>query len=130
MEEKKIEFKSINKKRKQFRQKRRNSESEESETEVDREKLEETLEKQKLRQRSSGVSHITLASGKKVSKVEEALAQAAQDPFKLKTGGILDLEQAKRARRVMDQQDGSANDKNREQEILVGTQFSKGNLMI
>ena len=89
-----IKFKSIKKKRPI---RRRNSSDEEgpdneSVDEIDRsEKLAETLELQKLRKRPHGVNAITLASGKKVSKVDE-LVHNDPDPFKLKTGGLLTLD--------------------------------------
>ena len=47
--------------------------------------FEEILEIQKLRKRSHGVNAVTLASGKKVSKVDELVSNDA-DPFKLKSG--------------------------------------------
>ena len=90
-----ITFKSLKKKRqRQFRSRKTEEDGEDesnpadsAEDEFNAESMAETLELQKLRQRSSGLSHITLASGRKLTKVEEELAADAQDPFKLKTGG-------------------------------------------
>ena len=79
---------------------------------VDKDAFEEILEIQKLRKRSKGVSAVTLASGKKVSKVEELIDP---DPFKLKSGGLLTLDKARQAAKIDDEE--------REEEI--GTQFSK-----
>ena len=88
-------FKSIKKKRPI--RKASSSESEEDD-EVNQEALEETIELQKLRKRAHGVNAATLASGKKVTKVDE-LVNNDPDPFKLKTGGMLTLDQAKKAGR-------------------------------
>lgn len=76
----------------------------------------ETVEIQKLRKRAHGVNSATLASGKKVSKVDE-LVHNDPDPFKLKTGGLLTLDKARIAKSQVDEEDGS--------ETMVGTQFSK-----
>ncbi len=81
---------------------------EEEEEEFNLDKMEETKELQKLRQRSKGVSHVTLASGVKMSKVEEEVGVDASDPFKLKTGGLLDLARAKQAKAL---EDPSSNEK-------------------
>ena len=109
-EKPKIHFKSIKKKR-PIRQKD-SSDEEESIEAVDKDAFEEILEIQKLRKRSKGVSAVTLASGKKVSKVEELIDP---DPFKLKSGGLLTLDKARQAAKIDDEE--------REEEI--GTQFSK-----
>lgn len=45
---------------------------------------------------------MTLASGIRVSKVEEEVGVDASDPFKLKTGGLLDLAKAKQAKALED----------------------------
>ena len=110
-EKPKIHFKSIKKKR-PIRQKDSSDEEEESIEAVDKDAFEEILEIQKLRKRSKGVSAVTLASGKKVSKVEELIDP---DPFKLKSGGLLTLDKARQAAKIDDEE--------REEEI--GTQFSK-----
>ena len=89
-----VKFKSIKKKR---AIRKRNSSSDEESISKDieepdtNEKLSETLELQKLRKRPHGVNAITLASGKKVSKVDE-LVHNDPDPFKIKTGGLLTLD--------------------------------------
>ena len=82
----KIQFKSIKKKR-PIRQKESSSDEENDDSnEVDnKDAFEEILEIQKLRKRSHGVNAVTLASGKKVSKVDELVSNDA-DPFKLKSG--------------------------------------------
>ena len=92
-----VKFKSI--KKHQIR--RRNSSSDEEERTSDTEepldlngKLAETLELQKLRKRPHGVNAVTLASGKKITKLEE-LVHNDSDPFKLKTGGLLTLDKGK-----------------------------------
>ena len=109
-EQPKIHFKSIKKKR-PIRQKD-SSDEEESIEAVDKDAFEEILEIQKLRKRSKGVSAVTLASGKKVSKEEELIDP---DPFKVKSGGLLTLDKARKAAKIEDEE--------REEEI--GTQFSK-----
>ena len=109
-EKPKIHFKSIKKKR-PIRQKD-SSDEEESIEAVDKDAFEEILEIQKLRKRSKGVSAVTLASGKKVSKEEEMIDP---DPFKVKSGGLLTLDKARKAAKIEDEE--------REEEI--GTQFSK-----
>ena len=109
-EKPKIQFKSIKKKR-PIRQKD-SSDEEESIEAVDKDAFEEILEIQKLRKRSKGVSAVTLASGKKVSKEEELIDP---DPFKVKSGGLLTLDKARKAAKIEDEE--------REEEI--GTQFSK-----
>jgi len=81
-------------------------------------KLQETLEIQKLRKRPKGVNVATLALGKKVTKLDE-LVNGDPDPFKLKTGGLLTLDQAKGAMREENSQDGGGGGGQ------VGTQFSK-----
>ena len=89
-----VKFKSIKNKRPMRKRESssddesRNEETEESDT---NEKLSETLELQKLRKRPHGVNAVTLASGKKVSKVDE-LVFNDPDPFKIKTGGLLTLD--------------------------------------
>ena len=75
---------------------------------------------------------MTLAKGKKLTKVEEELAKSSEDgdPFKLKTGGLLDLRRAKMARAIENGEEVSgdkSDDAGRggEMEGVVGTQFSK-----
>lgn len=97
-----IKFKSIRKKRERgFRSRRRSSSEEEAEdhgqegTEGGTDALKETLELQKLRSRSHGISAVTLASGVKMTKVDEMITKDLEDPFKIKSGGLLDLSKAK-----------------------------------
>lgn len=115
-----IKFKSIRKKRPI----RRRSSSSDEETpnndeteELDHsEKLAETLEMQKLRKRPHGVNAVALASGKKISKVDE-LVHNDPELLKLQTGGLLSLDKARIAKSQVDEEDGIA--------PIVGTQFSK-----
>ena len=130
-----VAFKSV-RKRKNFRQRRGSDEEDRSgdkregeEEDFDREALIETMEKQKLRQRSAGISNITLAVGRKVSKAEEMAAKDAEDPFKIKSGGLVDLHTA---RRRLDEENGVPSegkgrnsDKLGASDDVVGTQFSK-----
>ena len=93
-----IKFKSIKKKR-PIRRRESSSEEEAPDNKVTEgseinERLSETVEIQKLRKRPHGVNSATLASGKKVSKVDE-LVNNDPDPFKLKTGGLLTLDKGK-----------------------------------
>ena len=95
----KIQFKSIKKKRPI--RKKDSSDEEESIEAVDKDAFEEILEIQKLRKRSKGVSAVTLASGKKVSKEEELIDP---DPFKVKSGGLLTLDKARKAAKIEDEE--------------------------
>ena len=104
----KVQFKSV--KRKRAMRQKVDSDDEED---FNKDALEETLEIQKLRKRSHGVNAVTLASGKKVTKVDE-LVQSDPDPFKLKSGGLLTIDKARQA----------ANHE-KETEDNIGTQFSK-----
>ena len=117
-----IKFKSI-KKKPPIRRRNSSSDEEKSndchgeEGDMDyKEKLAETMELQKLRKRPHGVNAVTLASGKKISKLEE-LVHNDPDPFKIKAGGLLTLDKARLAKSEVDQEDGV--------EPIVGTQFSK-----
>ena len=89
-----IAFKSIRKKR-PIRERKPSSDEESCDNDGEdldhSDKLAETLELQKLRKRPHGVNAVTLASGKKVSKVDE-LVHNDPDPFKIKTGGLLTLD--------------------------------------
>ena len=76
------------------------------------------IQLQKLRKRAHGVNAATLASGKKVTKVDE-LVHNDPDPFKLKTGGMLTLDQAKKAAKEQEKAEAG------EEEEIIGTQFSK-----
>ncbi|GFS69732.1 telomere length and silencing protein 1 homolog [Nephila pilipes] len=84
----KIEFRS-KKKNKCLRIKRQSSGSEdEKEEESMSSLLEDAKELRKLRKRPNGVSAVGLALGKKLSNEEEL---TSDDPFKLKTGGFIDM---------------------------------------
>ncbi|GFR06392.1 telomere length and silencing protein 1 homolog [Trichonephila clavata] len=77
------------KKNKCLRTKRQSSGSEDEKEEDSMSSLlEDAKELRKLRKRPNGVSAIGLALGKKLSNEEELIAN---DPFKLKTGGFIDM---------------------------------------
>ncbi|XP_039287152.1 telomere length and silencing protein 1 homolog [Nilaparvata lugens] len=95
--------------------KRRNSDDsgdESSEESSVMSKLEEMKNLQKLRGRPNGVSVVSLALGQKVSEVEECLVS---DPFKVKSGGLIDMHALKngQVQKVDDAYDTG-----------IGTQFS------
>ncbi|XP_064457391.1 splicing factor C9orf78-like [Ornithodoros turicata] len=101
----KIVFKSRKTKRKCFRSRggTENDDSDkEAEEEVSREILEDTKEIQKLRKRPHGVSIIGLNLGKKLTTKEELVIE---DPFKLKSGGMIDMKALKGKRVVVDELD-------------------------
>ena len=124
-EKPKIAFKSL-KRKKPLRHRGGDSDdadadNDDGEDVVNKELINETLELQKLRKRAHGVNAITLASGKKVSKVDE-LVHNDPDPFKLKSGGLLSLDGARKAAAIVAKEDlGSDSD----EEKVVGTVFSK-----
>lgn len=98
-------------KRKQFR--KRKSSSSESEQDAETEenlliRLEETKALQKLRKRPKGVSAVGLALGKQE---DEGPENFSNDPFKLKTGGMIDMKSVKIGKEVVD-------------ELSIGTTFS------
>ncbi|KAG1678552.1 Telomere length and silencing protein 1 [Nymphon striatum] len=97
--ESKIFFKKSNKK--QFRKRKSSSENESGEEDETnfRDKLEETKEVQKLRKRNHGVSVSTLAEGVKQNSV--APEKTSSDPFKMKTGGMIDLKTLKLKKAMM-----------------------------
>lgn len=104
-----IKFKST--KKRQVRRRQSSSSSEEEvEADFNKEDYERTRELQKLRKKTGGTNVITLISGKKISKLEEAIVE---DPFKLKTGGLVDMKSMK----------GDYTESTNAYE--VGTQFSK-----
>ncbi|KFM63425.1 hypothetical protein X975_15992, partial [Stegodyphus mimosarum] len=80
-------------KNKCLRLKRASSESEDEKEEDMSELLEDAKELRKLRRRPHGVSAIGLALGKKLSTQEELISD--HDPFKLKTGGFIDMKALK-----------------------------------
>ena len=45
-----------------------------------------------FRKRTAGTNVISLVSGKKMSKIEEAISD---DPFKIKSGGLVDMKNMK-----------------------------------
>uniref|UniRef100_A0A131YR04 Hepatocellular carcinoma-associated antigen 59 n=1 Tax=Rhipicephalus appendiculatus TaxID=34631 RepID=A0A131YR04_RHIAP len=98
-----VTFKSGLKKRKCFRQ-HKSSDGSESDGEegVSREILQDTKEIQKLRKRPNGVSVIGLNLGKKLTPKEELVID---DPFKLKTGGMIDMKALKGKRVTMEELD-------------------------
>lgn len=104
-EDNKVRFKSIKKAKRPMR-KREHSDDEED---FNKEAFEETIELQKLRKKSSGTNVVSLALGKKMSKVEEAISG---DPFKINTGGLVHMKDMKGYKAVEDS-------------YSVGTQFSK-----
>jgi len=76
---------------------------------MNKEKFEETKELQKLRKRAAGTNIVTLALGKKISKIEDSIAE---DPFNLKSGGLVEMKDIKGYKQADDAFD-------------VGTQFFK-----
>uniref|UniRef100_A0A3P8WA45 Chromosome 9 open reading frame 78 n=1 Tax=Cynoglossus semilaevis TaxID=244447 RepID=A0A3P8WA45_CYNSE len=77
---------------KNFRKRRESSDEEEDEiTEEVRSKLEEAKERQSLRKIQSGVSVAALLVGEKLPPD----AEIDNDPFKLKTGGVVDMKKIK-----------------------------------
>lgn len=95
-------FKAV-KKRKCLRERKPSKDDdEEPEEELSREILEDTKEIQKLRKRPHGVSVIGLNLGKKLSTKEELIID---DPFKLKTGGMIDMRALKGKKVTMEELD-------------------------
>lgn len=105
----KISFKKV--RSKNFRQRRDSGEEEEYDNEEDclLVKLEESKELRKYRRRQGGVSAEGLLKGEKTCKKEGA----DDDPFKTKTGGMLELSQVKNAKKTDDAYDTG-----------IGTSFS------
>ena len=122
-EKPKISFKSL-KRKKPLRQRDTDDDDKHSNSEdddvINKELMSETLELQKLRKRAHGVNAVTLASGKKISKVDE-LVYNDPDPFKLKSGGLLSLDGARKAAAIVAKEDLGED----EEEKVVGTVFSK-----
>ncbi|XP_032832337.1 splicing factor C9orf78 homolog [Petromyzon marinus] len=98
---------------KQFRRRRDDDEEDETAEEM-REKLEEMREMQKIRQRPHGVSAVALSVGKKLTNEEETMS----DPFKMDTGGMVDMKRIKDRNR-----DRSGEDEDKDLTNL-GTAFS------
>ncbi|XP_031705592.1 splicing factor C9orf78 homolog [Anarrhichthys ocellatus] len=97
---------------KNFRRRRNSSDVEEDETTREvRSKVEEAKELQSLRKRQTGVSVTALLVGEKLPPD----AETDNDPFKLKTGGVIDLKKAmERNRDVIEE----------ETDLNLGTSFS------
>ncbi|XP_008477912.1 telomere length and silencing protein 1 homolog [Diaphorina citri] len=105
-----IKFKS---RKKNLRTRKDSSEEEDSEEEMEAlKKLEEMKSLQKLRQRPNGVSIISLTVGEKVAEEDELLVK---DPFKIKSGGLVNMSALKsgQVKKVDDAYDTG-----------IGTQFS------
>lgn len=95
-----------------FRRRRDSSDVEEDETtEEVRAKVEEAKELQTLRKRQSGVSVTALLVGEKLPPE----AEIDNDPFKLKTGGVVDMKKVKDRNRDMTEE---------ETDLNLGTSFS------
>jgi len=111
MEETKILFKKSAKKRPmREREKTVSSEEENNVTEeLNKEDFEKTRELQKLRKKAAGTNIVTLALGKKISKLEEKIAE---DPFNMNSGGLVEMRDLKSYKQSDDAFD-------------VGTQFFK-----
>lgn len=86
-EEVKIMFKKTGKKR-PVRSKIQNDSSDEEveDEELNLTEFEKTKQLQKLRKRTAGTNIVTLALGKKISKIEEDILE---DPFKINSGGLV-----------------------------------------
>lgn len=78
---------------KQFRRKRLPSSDEEGDDEKVQEHLESAKELQKIRRRQNGVNAAALATGAKVTKLDEMVMD--KDPFKMKTGGLINMKSVK-----------------------------------
>ncbi|EDV50205.1 telomere length and silencing protein 1 homolog [Drosophila erecta] len=94
--------------RKNLRQ-RKNSDETETEEQLT---LDEIKERQRLRQRPNGVSLVGLALGKKIAPEEEL---AIKDPFNVKTGGLVNMQQLK---------SGKMKEADDAYDVGIGTQFS------
>ncbi|XP_065286448.1 splicing factor C9orf78 [Dermacentor albipictus] len=100
-----VAFKSGLKTRKCFRKRKCSDEDgsrSDGEDDISREILQDTKEIQKLRKRPNGVSVIGLNLGKKLTAKEELVID---DPFKLKTGGMIDMKALKGKRVTMEELD-------------------------
>ena len=114
-DEVKIQFKPT--KKKNLRQRKMSSDNEEDckkdgEAEI-LAKLEETKEKQRLRNRVNGVNAVSLALGKKVTLEEEV---AVKDPFKVQNGGMVNMQALKAGKLKSNVEDAY--------DLGIGTQFS------
>lgn len=100
------------KKRRNIRQRVKAEDDDSEDEQVILARLEEAKEAQKLRERPNGVSIVALATGQKVTLEEEIVCK---DPFKIKTGGIVNMQALKsgKVKQVDDAYDTG-----------IGTQFS------
>ncbi|XP_068617058.1 splicing factor C9orf78 homolog [Brachionichthys hirsutus] len=97
---------------KNLRKRRESSDSEEDETTEElRSKVEEAKELQSLRRRQTGVSVTALLVGEKLPPEDEI----DNDPFKLQTGGVVDMKKVKDRNRDMTEE---------ETDLNLGTSFS------
>ncbi|XP_053726254.1 splicing factor C9orf78 homolog [Synchiropus splendidus] len=97
---------------KSFRKRRNSSDEEDDETaEEVRSKVDELKEIQSMRQRQKGVSVTALLVGEKLPPE----AEIDNDPFKLKTGGVVDMKKVKDRNRDMTEE---------ETDLNLGTSFS------
>lgn len=100
-----VSFKTGVKKRKCFRKRTSSNEDgsgSDGEDGISRDILDDTKAIQKLRKRPNGVSVLGLNLGKKLTPKEELVTE---DPFKLKTGGMIDMKALKGKRITMDELD-------------------------
>lgn len=81
----KVSFKKSAKKR-QARSRISTESSEEEDEEINLTEFEQTKQLQRLRKRTPGTNIVTLALGKKISKIEEDILE---DPFKINSGGLV-----------------------------------------
>jgi len=109
MEESKVMFKKTAKKRPMRQREKSDSSEEDNSEEFNKEDFEKTRELQKLRKKAAGTNIVTLALGKKISKLEEKIAE---DPFNMNSGGLVDMKDMKVYKQADDAFD-------------VGTQFFK-----
>ncbi|KPJ18854.1 Uncharacterized protein C9orf78 [Papilio machaon] len=100
------------KKRRNIRQRVKVEDDDSEDEQVILARLEEAKEAQKLRERPNGVSIVALATGQKVRLEEEIVCK---DPFKIKSGGIVNMQALKsgKVKQVDDAYDTG-----------IGTQFS------
>ncbi|KAM8865136.1 splicing factor C9orf78 homolog [Synchiropus picturatus] len=97
---------------KSFRKRRNSSDEEDDETADEvRSKVDELKEIQSMRQRQKGVSVTALLVGEKLPPE----AEIDNDPFKLKTGGVVDMKKVKDRNRDMTEE---------ETDLNLGTSFS------
>ncbi|KAK3612404.1 hypothetical protein CHS0354_032003 [Potamilus streckersoni] len=95
-------------KSKNFRTRKSSSdEDDDSEDDTVVTKLEDIRVIQKLRERPKGVNAVGLALGKKITKTEE-IEGTVEDPFKMKTGGFVDLKTIKINRAALTEEENEA----------------------